>query len=156
MKRSIRILMAALSLHALACPAQVYNILHNFGSQSRDGSGPGSDLVLTGNTLYGTTISGGTNSNGTIFKINTDGSGYQILLSLTNGPIEGGMVLIGDTLYGTTYTGGSNYNGNIFKVNTNGSGYTELHSFEATVPSVLGTNNDGNRPQGDLEPVMDF
>jgi len=150
MKRVIYFLLTAVFLQGFAASAQVYNILHNFGSQSHDGSGPAGDLVLVANTLYGTTISGGTNSNGTIFKINTDGSGYQILLSLTNGPIEGGMVLIGDTLYGTTYTGGANDNGSIFKLNTNGSGYAELHSFEATVPTVLGTNSDGNRPQGDL------
>jgi uncharacterized repeat protein (TIGR03803 family) len=150
MKRAKHFLMAAFILPALASSAQVYNILHSFGSQSRDGYGPATDLVLAGNTLYGATLSGGTNGNGTIFKINTDGSGYQILLSLTNGPIEGGMVLIGDTLYSTTYTGGANDNGSIFKIDTNGSGYAELHSFEATVPSAFGTNSDGNRPQGDL------
>jgi uncharacterized repeat protein (TIGR03803 family) len=64
-------------------------------------------LVLRSNTLYGTTASGGTNGNGTIFKINTDGSGYGIIRSLTDsGPEGGGMVLIGNTLYGTTFTGG--------------------------------------------------
>src|ERR1035437_7704949 len=65
-------------------------------------------LVLSSNSLYGRTASGGTNGNGTIFKINTDGTGYGILRSLTNSPSpEGGMVLIGSTLYGTTFTGGA-------------------------------------------------
>src|ERR1017187_6034536 len=131
--------------------AQNYKILHNFGGTSHDGYAPLSDLVPNGNTLYGTTASGGTNGGGTIFKINTDGSGYGIIRSLTNSPSpEGGMVLIGNTLYGTTFTGGSANNGSIFKMNTNGSGYSELHSFSATVPSVFGTNSDGNRPQADL------
>src|ERR1035441_9569970 len=147
----IWLLCVALALNATSLFAQTYNILHNFGSISRDGYAPLTDLVLGSKTLYGTTASGGTNGNGTIFKINTDGSGYGILRSLTNSPSpEGGMVLVGNTLYGTMYTGGSANNGRIFKIHTDGSGFTELHSFSATVPSVFGTNSDGNRPQGDL------
>src|SRR5208337_330562 len=99
--------------------AQTYNILHNFGGSGYDGYAPLTDLVLNGNTLYGTTASGGTNGNGTIFKIHADGSGYGIIRSLTNGASpEGGMVLIGNTLYGTTFTGGSANNGSIFEMNT--------------------------------------
>jgi uncharacterized repeat protein (TIGR03803 family) len=151
MKIFASILTVALALNATNSPAQVYHALHNFGSQYRDGIGPSTDLVLNSNTLYGTTVSGGTNNSGTIFKINTDGNGYGILLSLTNSPSpEGGMVLIGNMLYGTTFTGGTNNNGSIFKINTDGSGFTELHSFAATVPEVWGTNFDGNRPHGDL------
>jgi uncharacterized repeat protein (TIGR03803 family) len=147
----ISILIAALAWSAMTSRAQVYRPLHNFAEQNHDGYAPLTDLVLDGNTLYGTTASGGTNGGGTIFKINTDGTGYGILLSLTNSPVpEGGMVLIGNTLYGTTFTGGSADNGSIFKINTDGSGYSEMHSFSATVPTVFGTNSDGNRPHGDL------
>lgn len=147
----IWLLCVALALNATSLFAQTYNILHNFGGIYRDGYAPLTDLVLRSNTLYGTTASGGTNGNGTIFKINTDGSGYGIIRSLTDsGPEGGGMVLIGNTLYGTTFTGGPAGNGSIFKMNTDGSGFTVLHNFSATVPSVWGTNSDGNRPQGDL------
>jgi uncharacterized repeat protein (TIGR03803 family) len=135
---------------ALNSTAQVYNILHNFSSQNHDGFSPSTDLVLNSNTLYGATVSGGTNGNGTIFQINTDGSGYRIIKSFTDGSSEGGMVLIGNTLYGTSYSGGPAGNGTIFKINTDGSSYSVLHNFSATVPSVLGTNSDGKRPQGDL------
>lgn len=131
--------------------AQTYKILHNFGGTDRDGYAPLTDLVPGGNTLYGTTASGGTNGNGTIFRINTDGSGYGIIRSLTNSPApEGGMVLIGNTLYGTTYTGGSSSGGSVFKMNTDGSGFIVLHNFQATMPSFPGTNSDGNRPRADL------
>jgi uncharacterized repeat protein (TIGR03803 family) len=151
MKTFIKILMVMLVWSTFSSPAQVYNILHNFGGLYRDGYSPLTDLVLNSNTLYGTTASGGTNGNGTIFKINTDGSAYAILLSLTNSVVpEGGMVLISSTLYGTLFTGGSAANGSIFKINTDGSGFAELYSFSATVPSVMGTNSDGNRPEGDL------
>ena len=138
-------------LHMVVQGQFTFTNLHNFGATYRDGYGPSSDLVLGSNTLYGTTASGGTNANGTIFKINTDGSGYRIIRSLTNSPVpEGGMVLISNTLYGTMFTGGSANNGSIFKIDTDGSVFTELYSFSTTGPSVLGTNSDGNRPQGDL------
>src|ERR1035441_3768104 len=147
----IWLLCVALALNATSLFAQTYNILHNFGSFYRDGDAPLTDLVLNSNTLYGTTASGGTNYNGTIFKINTDGSGYSIIRSLTNSDSpEGGMVLIGNTLYGTTFTGGSSSGGSIFKMNTDGSGFIVLHNFQATMPSFPGTNSDGNRPRADL------
>ena len=132
------------------CPAQNYNSLHNFPAASRDGYAP-MGLVLNNNILYGTTASGGTNGGGTIFKINTDGTGYGVLLSMTNSPsLEGKMTFIGNTLYGTTFNGGAANNGSIFRMESYGSGFTELHSFSATVPSVFGANSDGNRPRGDL------
>jgi uncharacterized repeat protein (TIGR03803 family) len=138
-------------LIAINSRAQIYTSLHNFPANSRDGYSPLTDLVLQNGTLYGTTPSGGTNGNGTIFKINTDGTGYAILFSLTNSPSpSGGMVCIGSTLYGTTFTGGAADNGSIFKINTDGSDYAELYSFSATMPSTFGTNTDGNRPQSDL------
>jgi len=36
-------------------------------------------LLLSGSTLYGITQNGGSLGNGTIFKINTDGSGFAVL-----------------------------------------------------------------------------
>ncbi len=146
-----QILLAALFLTGVTSTAQVYNILHNFGSQFRDGTGPTTDLLLNSNTLYGATASGGTNFNGTIFKVNQDGSGYGLLLSFTDSaPTWGKMVLLGGTIYDTTWTGGAAANGSIFKINIDGSGYTQLHAFSATIPSTFGTNYDGNRPRGGL------
>jgi uncharacterized repeat protein (TIGR03803 family) len=153
MKHAVRILIAAVFLSASGLHAQIYTILYNFPASSRDGYAPLTDLVLDGNAgvLYGATVSGGTNGNGTIFRINTDGTGYHVIRSLTDGgPERGGMLLISNTLYGTTYNGGSNYNGTIFKMNTDGSGFSVLHSFSATAPSTMGTNSDGNRLMGEL------
>ena len=146
----LRLIVVVLVWNQASSLAQVYNSLHNFPATSRDGYSP-SGLVIDTNTLYGTTASGGTNGNGTIFKINTDGTAYGILRSLTNSPSAGGaMVIIDSTLYGTMFTGGAANNGSIFKINTDGSEFAELHSFSATVPSTFGTNSDGDRPPGDL------
>lgn len=45
-----------------------------------NGSAPLGSLTLSGNILYGMTSQGGVNNLGRIFKINTDGTGYTMLL----------------------------------------------------------------------------
>jgi uncharacterized repeat protein (TIGR03803 family) len=61
--------------------AQTFKTLHSFtgGIGGTDPQG----LVTFGNTLYGTTGVGGTGGSGTVFKMNTDGSGFTILYSFT-------------------------------------------------------------------------
>src|ERR1019366_1796722 len=114
--------------------AQTFTILHNFtatdpdtGTNS-DGAHPLAGLILSGNTLYGTAIAGGSSNPGTVFKINTDGTGFTTLHSFTGGgdgiaPFAG-LILSGGTLFGTAYYGGSLGQGTVFKVNTDGTGFT--------------------------------
>ena len=59
-------------------------------------------LILSGETLYGMTFSGGTAGHGTIFSLGTDGS-YKNLgsFSYANGSSpSGSLILSGSTLYG--------------------------------------------------------
>jgi len=83
--------------------------------------------------LYGTTQNGGSNYDGTLFKINTDGTSYSILHNFTNSPDGSypyaGLTVSGNTLYGTTVSGGSNDWGSVFQINSDGTGFTVLHSF---------------------------
>jgi uncharacterized repeat protein (TIGR03803 family) len=122
-----------------------------------DGAGPHAGLILSGNTLYGTAYDGGSWSLGTVFAVNTDGTGFTNLHSF-NGYSEGirpdaGLILSGNILYGTTRYGGSggndNGNGTVFAVNTDGTGFTNLHSFTAA-SFALHTNSDGAYPQAGL------
>src|SRR5262245_4024013 len=70
--------------------AQSFKVLHRFAQlpygephhTNKDGSHPRSSLVLAGNTLYGTAQYAG-NGVGTLFAINTDGSGFRILHSFS-------------------------------------------------------------------------
>ncbi len=100
----------------------------------------------TGGTLYGTTYGGGLHANGTIFKINTNGTGYTTLHWFTNSPDGsaplGEMVLTNGTLFGTTFYGGTGNKGTLFLVSTNGGGYTVMHNFAAAP--------DGNFPYSGL------
>src|SRR5947209_6289503 len=65
--------------------AQTFSTLHSFTSGS-DGSVPYANLVLSGNTLYGTACTGG-NGNGSVFAVNTDGARFTTLhiFSTTSG-----------------------------------------------------------------------
>ncbi|HXR06659.1 MAG TPA: choice-of-anchor tandem repeat GloVer-containing protein, partial [Candidatus Acidoferrum sp.] len=118
-----------------------------------DGADPRSRLVLSGDTLYGTATQGGAGfGSGTVFKLNTNGSGFTALHRFTNGAdgsMPNGVVVSGNTIYGTTEEGGSAGNGTIFKMNTNDSGITQIHNFAASVwDSVSGnmTNGEGAYP----------
>ena len=100
-------------------------------------------MTISGSTLYGTTAYGGANGDGNVFSINTDGSGFQNLLSFsgTNGanPI-GSLTLCGSSLYGTTNTGGASGDGTIFSIKTDGSGFQSLLSFSGTSSALPGAS----------------
>jgi uncharacterized repeat protein (TIGR03803 family) len=139
--------MAALALGgwlAVAMPAAAQIVLlHEFAGGSTDGSSPYGSLTLSGSTLYGTTYGGGRGL-GTVFQINTDGSGFSLLHEFngSDGAFPfGSLTLDGSTLYGMTLYGGSSGQGTIFKINTDGSDFSLLHEFSGT---------DGAYPYGSL------
>ena len=118
-----------------------YSILRRLDATAGDGIKPASGMVLSGGTLYGTTIGGGASDRGTVFKINTNGSGYQNLhlFDYVNGAQpEAELTLIGSTLYGTTaFTQLGTRSGPLFKIGLDGTGFTVLYTFPQTF-SVLG------------------
>jgi uncharacterized repeat protein (TIGR03803 family) len=83
----------------------VFTNLYSFAG-GNDGSGPHAGLTLSGNTLYGTTSVGGTAGNGTLFAINTDGSGYTSLYSFSGGndgsDPQADLIVSGNTLYSSS------------------------------------------------------
>jgi uncharacterized repeat protein (TIGR03803 family) len=117
-----------------------FNILHTFTGGTNDGFAPSSDLVLSGDTLYGTASQGGIYGGGTVFAINTDGTGYTSFYSFNNlgygtnasgqFPMSG-LILSSNILYGTTEAGGDGYSGTVFSLT--------LPQPQLTI-SVVGTN----------------
>jgi uncharacterized repeat protein (TIGR03803 family) len=124
-----------------------FQVLHSFAGGSNDGSSPGGSLIECGSVLYGMTHLGGIANNGTVFRVNTDGTGFQVLHSFSTDPGDGsqpfGGVLVqsGSVLYGMTTLGGSGNTGALFQISTDGTGFHLLHSF-------AGGNLDGSRPFG--------
>ncbi len=125
-----------------------FDVLHYFITVS-DGGGPTGSLAVAGPTLYGMTPVGGPNQGGTIFRINTDKTGWQVLHSFGSIANDGtnpygDLTLSGSTLYGMTSLGGTHHHGAVFRIDTDGGNYQILYNF--TGPS----NNDGETPTGGL------
>ncbi len=121
----------------------VFNFDGTRGSQPYSGliKGAGASTLL-----YGTTWSGGTNGQGTVFSIDTVTNAVVVLHNFKGGSTDGAnsqsQLLLGSDgmLYGTTYYGGVYGNGTIFKVDptktdTPSPNVTVLHSFQYGVPT---------------------
>ena len=118
--------------------------IHHFENSDSNG-GPHSELVLSGDTLYGTTTGGGTFSTGSVFALDIDGSNFTNLhsFSYNDGSQPNGIILSDNVLYGTTYSGGTGY-GTVFALNTDGTAFTNLHIFLFSASQPDGTYPLGN------------
>ncbi len=125
-----------------------YSLLRHFAGGVGDGENPKGDLVESGGVFYGMTYSGGSNSVGTVFKVDPDGSDFVLLHSFAYGMADGrypigSLVAASGVLYGMAKEGGAGLSGVIFALNTDGSNYSLLRSFS-------GGTTDGKMPQGSL------
>ena len=131
---------------------QTYNTV--FAFSRTNGASPQAGLIVSGNTLYGTTEGGG-DAYGSVFRVNIDGSDFTNLFSFPSPSYpnyphtnndgafpEAGLILSGNTLYGTASGGGAFGFGNVFKINTDGSGFTNMYTFTG--------GNDGAIPLAGL------
>ena len=142
---TLAVSIATLGFVAPLAHAQTYTKLHSFAGLNAPAN-PASGFVMSGGVLYGTTVGGGTGNEGTVYKINPDGSGKTTLHNfgpLYQGTNDDGVLpqaalsLSGSTLYGTTSHGGVSGAGTIFKVNTDGTGFTTLYDFSAATGDVF-------------------
>jgi uncharacterized repeat protein (TIGR03803 family) len=132
-KRAAAWLCAGIALCS-AAEAQTFTLLYSFPTYARPGwyDRP----LLLGQSLYA--FGPGSHGSGSIFRVNTDGTGYTTIKDFpttaygTNsdggGPM-GGLIASGDTLYGTCNGGGLYGFGTIFSLKTNGAGFTVLKQF---------------------------
>jgi uncharacterized repeat protein (TIGR03803 family) len=125
------------------CPEE---IVHTFGL-IKDGAEPIGGVVFDkeGN-LYGTTLLGGSDGNGSVYEITRSGI-EKVIYSFTSGndAVNPAATVTPDAkgnLYGTTPSGGANGLGTVYEVSPSGSGWTEtvLYNFQGL--------NDGQNPVG--------
>ena len=85
--------------------------------------------------LYGVAGGGGQYGNGTVFRLNPDGSGFAVLHHFNKAAGEGEipwgtLIQAADgLLYGTTYHGGTYLRGTVFRLAPDGSGFATIHHF---------------------------
>jgi uncharacterized repeat protein (TIGR03803 family) len=130
-------------------PSGTETILYSFNSVLNDGISPNGSLIQgSDGNFYGTTsLGGGPNENGVVFKITPAGT-ETVLYSFPgqvpeSGNPEGSLIQGSDgNFYGMTYYGGVNNDGVVFKITPAGT-ETVLYSFQ-------GGTTDGMNPQGSL------
>ncbi|HEX2100568.1 MAG TPA: choice-of-anchor tandem repeat GloVer-containing protein, partial [Candidatus Synoicihabitans sp.] len=127
-----------------------FTVLKTFGNTSTPTvmHNPQSPLVHAADGyLYGTVRSGGATGDGLIFRLRTDGSGFEVLHTFrdtnsANGLEPSGAFFQGSdgALYGRTNFGGTiGNNGVIYKIRTDGTGFRVL----ASLPAVRALNFPG-------------
>ncbi len=86
--------------------------------------------------LYGTTVSGGADHNGTVFEIVNGSNSISTIASFNfgNGALPyGGLILDSQgNLYGTTYGGGPNNYGTVFEIANGSNSISTIASFNGT------------------------
>lgn len=123
-----------------------YTMVYEFGNSGliNDGESPFGSLVEYNGRLWGVTVGGGTDGEGTIFSIDLNGNNYQkhhdFLLDGVSGtgphtqltPFKG-------RLFGLAPYEGSGGHGSIFSIDSTGSDYTTEFTF---------SSSDGDSPYG--------
>jgi uncharacterized repeat protein (TIGR03803 family) len=126
-----------------------FAVLHAFAGGALDGADTWNGLLRgSDGALYGATRAGGSAGQGIIFKLNSDGSGYELLHHFGAAghgqqPWAGLLEGADGKLYGTARNGGAHNNGTVFRLNKDGSNYESLHHFN-------GGTDEGYRPEGTL------
>lgn len=121
--------------------------LANFDGSNGSGTYPVSGLVMdAAGNLYGTTLDGGPDGLGTIFKVAAGGGATTTLATFnsTNGAYPSGELVMDSAgnLYGTTAGGGDvNGDGTVFELASGSSIITTVAAFDGT---------DGSNPQAGL------
>ena len=122
--------------------------IYNF-TGGDDGAEPMGGLLYVNGLLYGTAAEGGADTNGTVFSVGTNGTGFVTHYYFTNGadgarPVAG-LVQANGTLYGTAFDAGLYGYGTVFSIPTNGTetnGFNAIHNFAGEA--------DGANPAGTL------
>jgi len=139
--------MAAEYLFSIDTNGGGYTIIHDFTKDttfSVNSPYAVGSLTQVGSKLYGMTQAGGAYDSGFVFRVDTNGSGYKVILEFNGSDGSspyGSLIYSKGILYGMTFQGGANNYGTIFSVDTNGGGYKDLFDFN---------NSDGADPMGDL------
>ena len=128
-------------------PSGTERVLHSFCSLANcvDGSTPQGGVIIDAKgNLFGTTLKGGVNGAGTVFKLSRNGHekvlyDFCVAANCADGANPSAVVLgKSNTVYGVTYNGGAQNDGVVFKLT--GHKQTVLYSFCAAAGCTDGSS----------------
>ena len=139
---------AVLTVLPITAPGVILGILHSFNADGSSYNPYAGVVQATDGNFYGTSLNGGAQQYGAIFKLTPAGA-LSVLHSFTNGadgatPIAGLIQATDGNLYGASFQGVSSFYGTIFRLKTSGA-FSPLYSFGG-VPD--GSNATGSLIQG--------
>jgi uncharacterized repeat protein (TIGR03803 family) len=132
-----------------------------FDFNNKNGRYPQGGLTLSSDgSLYGMTSEGGVNKRGVVFRINKDGSGYQLVHEFSghDGSFPPGDLVEDEVgnLYGTA-NGGVFGRGVLFRLSAQGRVYTKLRDFEIyTVLKIVLHDGDIIQPPAEQTTVANL
>jgi len=144
-------------------PAGMFKLLHTFTAAPNNyanGNNPGLLIEGPDGKLYGTTLFGGVNNNGVLYRVGKSGLGFQVIHQFCskancNDGASGALVVGTDgNLYGSSFTGGTGncgqyYQGcgTIFRVTPSSGAYEVVFDFDPSTtgefPSGITLTSDG-------------
>lgn len=148
--------------------APVTSTTTDFRAINTNGAYPEAELIEGHDgMLYGVARAGGENGSGTIFRIQRDGTGFQVLRVLDKNTAAASSALVVNAdgaaptgqllqdadgyLYGTASSGGTNGYGTVFRLAADGTGFQVLHHFTTpTTANGVSKNPDGIVPLAGL------
>ena len=117
------------SLFSLSKTGTNFKTIRSFAEFSKGFDIYGSVTESTDGKLFGTFNHGGANGKGGIYKVDKNGSNYQVAYSFKgiDGEYPGGNLVLRDGYwYGATNSGGANGRGVIYKLSEDGTSFTKI------------------------------
>jgi uncharacterized repeat protein (TIGR03803 family) len=139
------------TIYAINLATGAEQVVYSFQG-NQDGMNPNGGLINVNNVLYGTTLNGGSFSQGAVFAVDTARGVETILHSFGSGldgiSPKGHLTKVGKTFYGTTVGGGRYESGTIFSINPANGEELVVYSFgshagDGTNPTVGLTDVNG-------------
>jgi uncharacterized repeat protein (TIGR03803 family) len=124
------VVLAFVSGAAAAAADPVLTVLHDFAGGAGGGQAFAAPIQGSDGRLFGTTAYGGATDTGTVYVLNTDGTGFDVLADLDSASLASLIEGLDGRFYGVTLGGGQFGGGTVFVVNADGSEFDVLREFD--------------------------